>query len=359
MQSLWRRPAAFTLIELLVVIAIIGILAALLLPAIDSARKSGRKTSCKNNLRQMGMALAMYQDDWRMYPIGGFRPGIETYVKDEKGYRCPADANGTRTDTYSLLYRGGHPSALGDDMEIITCPCHVGTPPIGLYRDGRVQNVASLAGSGGMLITGHLTQGGPPIAYPYRTGVDESIWFQAGGQWNRLVCTNFTIGAIYATPNTPTIHATNAGENPAQPYSLWGFPVAAASIGPCIKVNYDILGSVARFVGESSWPFVREYYSASQTWPNLPREEYTADQDMANGHGLSQEKTFRLIMNAKPKIYRNKGRVNRSDWTGGYPSYGGTYNADHQGWMASREPAHVCEYWNLAGMQSWTGPDVQ
>ena len=62
---------AFTLIELLVVIAIIAILIALLLPAVQQAREAARRSSCKNNLKQYGLALHNYHDVYEAFPIGG------------------------------------------------------------------------------------------------------------------------------------------------------------------------------------------------------------------------------------------------------------------------------------------------
>jgi prepilin-type N-terminal cleavage/methylation domain-containing protein len=126
MQKPLRRKRGFTLIELLVVIAIIAILAAILFPVFAQAREQARKSSCLSNTKQMGIALAMYRQDWDGGgPFGGWPVSntgvvnvhaptskyhedwqftLQPYAKNANIFRCPSDKIDRVNRPISYLY---------------------------------------------------------------------------------------------------------------------------------------------------------------------------------------------------------------------------------------------------------------
>jgi len=123
-----KRAPGFTLIELLVVIAILGVLVGLLLPAIQSAREASRRTQCKSNLRQLGLALTQYLDQQGSrgtFPEAVILPSVaKPFELDDRStwpiylvlgnfaennqeiYHCPSDTGPKNPETDVAIYDG-------------------------------------------------------------------------------------------------------------------------------------------------------------------------------------------------------------------------------------------------------------
>lgn len=211
-----RRFIAFTLIELLIVIAIIAILAAILFPVFARARENARRSSCQSNLKQIGIGLLQYIQDFdETLPRHAFGPSGDTatsnatnykwmdaifpYVKSEQIFNCPSDSN---RSAYYQQQTGNYGSyginAYGVLDHNPTYPNH--TPPAGgngstTAFDVKASQLANAAGTYWVMENSNGYNGSAgPYGVPWRVG--PSI----GGSASDLYLADGTSATCGATP---------------------------------------------------------------------------------------------------------------------------------------------------------------
>ncbi|MDR3707555.1 MAG: DUF1559 domain-containing protein [Capsulimonadaceae bacterium] len=233
-----NKDDGFTLIELLVVIAIIAILAAILFPVFATAREKARQTTCSSNLKQLGLAIVQYTQDYdecppngtsRTWSANGWAGQIYPYVKSKAAFICPDDLTAGPSSSYVYNRNTQNENGASITFGVTGWPSY----PVSKYGSvAKTIILAEIVGSGGYDISdsnpadsqsdfypttgqgGHSPdgQGGIGIAYePYAASTTPTD-IPCGQSTNAVTptCTaNFTI--MYATgypSNFPSTYST-------------------------------------------------------------------------------------------------------------------------------------------------------
>lgn len=324
-MSLRSKRRGFTLIELLVVIAIIAILIALLLPAVQQAREAARRTRCRNNLKQLGIALHNYHETHSAFPPGylsyptsdGSAPGW-TSIDPNTWDAGPGWGWGTfllphleqqnlyrRLDTRQPIWAAAHRDLIATKLPVFLCPSASGGDDAFVVRD-QAGNPLSVAGTQIRVGRSH---------YVASHG-QESCWGECGASRTGVIFTN-----IYTSQTKTVTINGNAG---------------AVADGPFYR------NSVTRFRdvtdGTSNTIFLGEHSSrlSEKTWVGVIPGAFTHPQFVSPENGPDAAATL-VLVHAGP----SGGELDITGFPIIHPVNFPTY---HVGQMYSEHPGggHIC-----------------
>ncbi len=252
------RRKAFTLVELLVVIAIIGILVALLLPAVQAAREAARRMQCSNNLKQMALAVHNYADTYDAFPYA-YQQTISLHARI-----LPFMEQGNLSQLVNYNLSWNDPSnavAVNTKVPAFVCPSDINKLPISL---GATNNYYGNMG------TNLLYQAPPTLASDPNYGMPPH-----NGAFSASIAVRFA-DFLDGTSNTAMFSEKNRGDGSngisspeSDTYRPGTFPATPdQAMADCLAVNVNDLSKQG--YSNVGAPWMQPYHSVSVYYHILP-----------------------------------------------------------------------------------------